>query len=126
VGVWATGASAEELLEALGLGVFSLMTDLRRVRPRSERTVRASAADPAGLVVAFLNALLVAHSDDGFLARRISARTGGSPPTSVTARVVGESFSSDRHPARTEVKAATFHGLVFDPTRGRARVIVDI
>jgi len=42
------------------------------------------------------------------------------------ASVSGERFDPGRHVARTGVKAVTYHDLVFDPIRGRARVIVDI
>lgn len=126
MGVWASGPDAAALFEALGLGVYALMTDLRRVRPRESRTVRATASDAPGLVVAFLTELLVAHAEDGFVARQITARTRGSPPTGIEAVAVGETFEPGRHSARTEVKAVTFHELVFDTRRGRARVIVDI
>ena len=88
--------------------------------------VRASGADPAELAVAFLNALLVLEETDGFLGRRIEATTGGRPATSVSARVLGEPFDPIRHVGRTEVKAITYHGLVFEPGAGRARVIVDL
>jgi len=126
VGVWATGPDAASLLEALGLGLFALMTDLRKVRPAEERAVSASGGDPTELVVAFLTELLVLEQTDGFLAREIRARPVGNPPTAVVASVRGEHFDPDRHTSRTEVKAVTFHGLVFDPAAGRARVIVDI
>ncbi len=126
VGVWATGPSAGALLEALGIGMFSVMTDRRQVRAREERAVSASADDAPALVVAFLNELLLLHATDGFLVRDVHARPVGEPPTAVIASVTGEPFDPDRHTARTEVKAATFHRLVFDPARGRARVIVDI
>jgi SHS2 domain-containing protein len=124
--VWASGTGPGELLEALGLGLYALMTDLRTVRPREERAVSASGLDPPELVVAFLTELLRLHDDDGFVARSIEARPLGNPPTSVVASLRGEPFDPARHPARTEVKAATFHHLVFDPAAGRARVIVDI
>ena len=126
MGVWASGATPAELFEALGLGLYALMTDLRRVRPREERAVSASGEDPTGLVVAFLTELLNLEQTDGFIGREITARPVGNPPTAIVASVAGERFDPDRHTRRTEVKAATFHGLVFDPARGRARVIVDI
>ncbi len=126
VGIWATGADANALLEALGLGLFAVMTDLRRVRPRLERAVSASANDPTELVVAFLNELVLLASADGFLVRELEVRTIGDPGTSLVAAARGEPFDRNRHAMRTEVKAATFHGLVFDPARHRARVIVDI
>jgi len=102
------------------------MTDLRKVRPREERAVSASGADPTELVVAFLTQLVVLEQTEGFVGREIRARPVGNPPTAVLASVSGERLDEDRHTLRTEVKAVTLHGLVFDPERGRARVIVDI
>jgi len=126
VGVWATGPGSDALLEALGLGLFSVITDLRTVRAREERDVRASAEDAPSLVVAFLGELLLLQQTEGFLVRALRVHAVGDPPTSVVARAAGEPFDAARHLARTEVKAVTFHGLVFDPARGRARVILDI
>jgi len=126
VGVWATGPDSAALLEALGLGLYSLMTDRRRVRPSEERAVSATGSDAAELVVAFLSQLLVLEETEGFLGHEIHARPIGRPPTAVVASVSGERFDPARHPRRKEVKAVTLHGLVFDPERGRARVIVDI
>ncbi len=126
MGIWATGPTPAVLFEALGLGLYALMTDLRTVRPTSERAVPASGSDADELVVAFLTALLQQFAEDGFVARRIEVRLLGNPPTSLLAALTGEPFDPERHPARTEVKAATLHHLLFDPERGRARVIVDI
>jgi len=126
VGIWATGPTAASLLEGLGLALYALTTDLRGVRPREERTVEASADDGPGLVVAFLGQLLLLEDDDGFVGRSIRAKVVSQPPWSASARVRGETFDPARHVARTEVKAITLHRLVFDPGRGRARVIVDI
>ena len=86
----------------------------------------ASGTDSAELVVAFLNQLILLEEAEGFLGREIHARAVGDPPTALVASVTGERFDAARHTRRTEVKAATMHGLVFDPARGRARVIVDI
>jgi SHS2 domain-containing protein len=126
VGVWATGPTSDALFEALGLGLFAVITDLRTVRVREERAVRASAEDSTSLVVAFLGELLLLQQTDGFLVRTLTVHGVGRPTTSVVASAGGERFDSARHPARTEVKAITFHDLVFDPERGRARVILDI
>ena len=126
MGIRATGANASELLEALGLGLFALVTDLRTVRPLEERTVAASAGDPESLVVAYLGQLVLLQQVEGFLVRSIHARAVGVPPTSVLATVRGEPYDAARHPQRIEVKAITLHRLLFDPAAGRARVIVDI
>ena len=102
------------------------MTDLRKVRPRLERAVSASGDDAPSLVVAFLSELVLLKETDGFVGRQIRAHPVGNPPTAVVASVSGEPFDAARHVARVDVKAVTFHGLVFDIDRGRARVIVDI
>jgi protein archease len=125
-GLWARGGTPEELFEALGLGLFALMTDLRTVRRSTARTVRARGADPSELVVAWLGELLLLQQTEGLLLNAIRVRCYGRPPTRLIARVEGEPFDGARHPRRTEVKAITYHRLLVDPARGRARVIVDI
>lgn len=126
MGIWARGVTSRDLLEGLGLGLYALMTDLRRVRPRVERAVSASGEDPPSLVVSFLTELLLLKETEGFIGRQIRARPVGNPPTAVVASISGEPFDAARHVARADVKAVTFHELVFDVDRGRARVIVDI
>ena len=126
VGIWATGPTDAALFEALGLGLFALITDRARVRPVAERAVSASGSDPSSLVVAYLGELLLLQQTEGFLAREIRARPVGDPPTAIVASVTGEVFDPARHTARTEVKAVTLHDLSIDFARGRARVIVDI
>lgn len=88
--------------------------------------MRAVGRDPAELVVAYLGELLSLQDTEGFVARRISVALRGSGPLELEARLEGEPFDPARHVARTEVKAITYHDLVFDPVGGRARVIVDI
>ncbi len=126
MGIWATGAGAAELFEALGLGLYALMTDLRKVRPSQERAVSASGEDAPALVVAYLTELVQLKEADGFLARQVHVRPLGDPPTALVASLRGEPFDPARHVAHVDVKAVTFHELEFDPPRGRARVIVDI
>lgn len=126
MGIWATGPTNGALFEALGLGLFALITDRARVRPRMERVVSASGSDPSSLVVAYLSELLLLQQTEGFLAREIRARPVGEPPTALIASVTGEPFDPARHSARTEVKGITLHDLSIDFTLGRARVIVDI
>lgn len=126
MGIWATGASPAELFEALGLGLFALQTDLRRVARREERAVSASGADPISLTVAFLGQLLLLQQAEGFLGSAIEARPIGDPPTGILASVTGERYDPERHRLRIEVKAITLHDLRLDLEGGRARVIVDI
>jgi SHS2 domain-containing protein len=126
VGIWATGGTVAELFEALGLGLFALITDRKKVRPRDIRQISASGVDSTALVVAYLTQLLLLQQTEGFVAREIEARPIGTPPTAILASVSGEIFDPRIHAARVEVKAITWHDLVFDLGERRARVIVDI
>jgi SHS2 domain-containing protein len=125
-GIWARADSVDHLFEALGLGLFALMTDLRKVRPSSERAVRAAGEDTTSLAVSFLSELLLLQQTEGFIARDLTVRTIGRPPTALVASAVGETFDPARHAARKEVKAITLHRARVDLARGSARVIVDI
>ena len=126
VGIRASGRTPADLFEALGLGLFALMTDLRTVRPTEERRITATASDVGGLAIAYLSQLILLQQEDGFLARQIHVRPLGDPPTSLLAVLRGEPYMAGRHPRRVEVKAATMHQLKVDLVAGRARVIVDI
>jgi len=126
IGLWATGPTASALLEGLGHALYALLAEPRSVRPREERVVEVTGRDPAEVTVAFLGELLVLAESEGFLGRSIDVRTSGRPVTSVRARIAGERYDPARHVGRTEVKAVTYHDLLFDPVAGRARVIVDL
>lgn len=126
VGLWARGETTSDLFSAAGTGLFALTTDLRRVRPIEERTVRASAEDPTSLLVAYLSELVGLEQSEGFLGRTVVAHAVGTPPTAVLATVRGEPFDARRHRSRVEVKAITLHHLELDLVRYRLRVIVDI
>jgi SHS2 domain-containing protein len=126
VGIWARGRSPSGLFEALGLGMFALITDLRTVRPIEERIVRAGGADLSALVVAYLGELLLLQQTEGFLVRELRVTLVGSPPTALLAVARGEPLDPERHSRRKEVKAVTYHQLSVDLRAGRARVIVDI
>jgi SHS2 domain-containing protein len=126
VGIRASAPDPDGLFEALGLGLFALMTDLRTVRPAERRQVSARGSDLPALVVAYLTELLLLEQDDGFVARAIHANLTGRPPTAVRAELLGEPIDPARHPRHEEVKAITWHRLVVGLDPPRARVIVDI
>ncbi|MCI4357624.1 MAG: archease [Thermoplasmata archaeon] len=126
VGIWARAPTPAGLFEGLGQALFGIMTDLRRVRPRERRTVRASGEDLSSLVVAYLGALLLLEQDDGFVGRTLRVRTVGDPPTSVVATVTGERLDGARHVLRKEVKAVTLHLLSVSLDPPSARAILDI
>ena len=85
-----------------------------------------TAIDREALLVDWLNHLLYLFDLDGFLGRDFQVES--LTPERLKARVTGESFDPARHPARTGVKAATFHQLSIVPVKDgwEATVVLDL
>lgn len=125
-GLWARSSTLDGLLSGLGTGLFAVMTDLRKVRPAERRTVRARGPDVSGLAVALLSELIVLEQTEGFVARRVVARSRGKPTSVADAEVYGEPWAPQRHDRNKEVKAVTLHQLRVAVDPPSARVILDI
>ncbi len=126
MGLSASAPDPPALFEALGMGLFALMTDLRRVRPREAREVHARGGDLGALVVGYLSELVKLEAADGFVGRRVRVELSGDPPRELRAAIEGERLDPARHVRRKEIKAITFHRLEASLDPPRVRVIVDI
>jgi SHS2 domain-containing protein len=120
------GKDLPELFENAGGALSATLTDRRYLRRRATREVRLTADDREALLVDWLNHLLYLFDIEGFLGRDfqvVSLTDEG-----LEARVTGESFDPDRHPARTGVKAATYHELSIVPAGDgwQATVVLDL
>lgn len=122
-GIVAYGSTPGELFANAAYGMFSLMTDLTRVRPRGEYRLRLQAQDLGGLMVEWLTQLLFLHETQDLYLSEFEVRVSD---TSLEATVRGERIDRRRHRPRTAVKAITYHGLEVDPSRGYARIIFDV
>jgi SHS2 domain-containing protein len=126
VGIVAHASTLPELFEAAAEGMFSLIVDGASVENRAwvERTVEA--ADPEGLLVAWLSDLLTLQAAQGFVPKVfvVDDISGNR----LRATVHGEPVDPDRHKFRLDVKAVTYHQLEVAPEDGgwRARVILDV
>jgi len=126
VGVNSSGDSMKEAFEAQAAGMFSLMTDLRRVRSVDEFTVEAGGADAGGLLVAWLNELLYLYETKRVFLRTFEIKT--LTGRKLKAVVYGERIDPARHLKKTEVKAVTYHMLEAGETEDgfATRVVYDI
>jgi SHS2 domain-containing protein len=120
------GDSLPELFENVGRALSATLTDRRYLRRRATRDVSLTAIDREALLVDWLNHLLYLFDVDGFLGRDFQVES--LTPERLEARVTGESFDPARHPARTGIKAATFHQLSIVPVKGgwQATVVLDL
>ena len=120
------GQDLPELFENAGRALSATLTDRRYLRRRATRKVRLTAGDREALLVDWLNHLLYLFDIDGFLGRDFQVEL--LTPESLAAAVTGESFDPARHPARTGVKAATYHQLSIVPVEDgwQATVVLDL
>ncbi len=125
VGIVAYGRDPADLFANAARGMFSFLISPEQVETREQRTVAVQADDREGLLVAWLNELLLVLNGDGFLPAdfHITEIT----PTHLVADLPGEPVDPGRHHFRLDVKAATYHMLqVTHDGEWSARVIFDV
>lgn len=126
IGLWARGRSLAELFANAAEGLADLTVDRNGLRESTHVTVKVSAADREGLLVAWLNEILYLVDTQRFVPRR--AEITALDDTSLTARLSGDTIDPSRHAVRRMIKAATYHGLSLRQADGmwEARVILDL
>lgn len=123
VGIRAYGSSANELFANAAEGLFSLIADLKSVKPIGEVEVRLTADDAPTLLLRWLSELLFVHETQHLLFSRFDADVSG---TSLRGRARGEAIDKARHELKLLIKAVTRHRLLVDTEKGIAEVIFDI
>jgi len=126
VGIVVRAATLRNLFETAAEGMFSFLIDPRIVESRAWRERRVDADDREGLLVAWLNDLLVLLSAEEFVPKafvvdEVSERR-------MRATVHGEPVDPTRHHFKLDVKAATYHQLVVrrEGDGWWARIIFDV
>ena len=123
VGIRAYGHSLNELFANAAEGMFSLIADLKTVRPVGEVQVRVTAGDAPTLLLRWLSDLLYVHETQHFLFCAFDPSVRG---TSLDGVAQGEAIDKKRHELKLVIKAVTRHKLSVDPHEGVAQVIFDI
>jgi SHS2 domain-containing protein len=125
VGIEAWGETTERALENVTLGLFALMTH-GGVSARVKRELAVEAGSDEDLLVDWLSEVIAAASTHGEVYCKAEIRSSG--PHSVLGVLRGESIDPARHEFRFDVKAATYHQLVFERGKSgcRVRVVFDL
>jgi SHS2 domain-containing protein len=125
VGIVVRGDTVEDIFTAAAEGMLSFIIDRNDVRPVETRRRTVEADDREGLLVAWLNDLILLLNADGFVPADV--RVLVCTDTRLAADVRGEPVDPARHRFRLDVKAATYHQLeVSRPNGWRGRVIFDV
>ncbi len=126
IGIIVYGENLKALFENAGEAFFHLMTDLRKVKGRTERRVKIGGESLDRLMVDWLTELLYLHDVENLLFKEFEVDSVGEDGLKATAK--GELFQEGVHVIKTEVKAVTYHQIeVRQGDRGwRAQVILDL
>jgi SHS2 domain-containing protein len=123
IGLVASGNTLAEAFANAASGMFSIMTDLRRVAIKKTRRIELTGRDMERLFFDWLNTLLYYFDVEGLLFRSfdVSLTDGG-----LAAACRGEKYDPARHRLKLGVKSATYHRLEVDRVNNRVRVIFDV
>ncbi len=126
LGVVLKGEDLADLFARAGAVLADLLYEPERVAEKETRERFLQGAEPEGLLVRWLNELIVLRETEDFLWRRVEIDLGGD--LLLRARLAGEIFDPGRHRPRTALKAATYHELRVRPSPGgfEAQIIFDV
>ncbi len=123
-GLVAYGSSLAEAFANAAYGLFSIITELNKVREVESRPVAVSAGDAESLLFEWLNHLIYVFDVEHLLFKRFDI-------TEITkhnlkATCWGEKYNPSRHHLKLGVKSATYHMLKVDREENRVQVIFDV
>ena len=126
IGLVIYGSNLKSLFRHAGEGFFSLITDVRKVKPRIERKVELNGESLERLMVDWLGQLLYLHEVEHLLFKMFVIESVGE--NGLKAMLKGEFFQEGVHVIKTEIKAVTYHQIQVKKRDGgwRAQVIFDL
>jgi SHS2 domain-containing protein len=126
IGLIVYGEDLKALFENAGEAFFHLVTDLRKVRSRTERRIEIQGEILERLMVDWLTELLYLHDVENLLFKKFKVESIGK--AGLKAMVKGEPFQEGVHVIKTEVKAVTYHRIEVRKENGgwRAQIIFDL
>ena len=126
IGIIVHGENLKALFENAGEAFFHLITDLRKVRRRTEKRINLGGESLDRLMVDWLSELLYLHDVENLLFKGFKVESVGED--GLRAIVKGEPFQEGVHVIKTEVKAVTYHQIEVRQENGRwrAQVIFDL
>ncbi len=126
VAIAAYGADMKKAFANAALGMFSIMTDIKKVNQTAVRDVEVTADEMKVLLVSWLNELLFICEVEKILFKKFDmSELDG---TRLVAKCYGEKIDPKRHRIKTEIKAATYHMTQIEEKRDviRIQVLFDI
>ncbi len=131
MGLKAWGDSASELFAHAAEGMFSIMSDMRKIKPDKEMDLSIREDLICGYdhaLVAWLEELIYLHETEKMLLREFSIqKLDTEKGIVIEAGVRGEQIDYNRHEIKVGIKAVTYHGLkVVKNKIWKAQLIFDV
>lgn len=123
-GLIAYGSSLSEAFANAAYGMFSIITELKKVRKMEQKSVAVSAEDIEGLLFEWLNNLIYVFDVEHLLLKQFDITEFNEQ--NLNAVCWGEKYYPPRHQLRQGIKSATYHMLKIDKKRNTVQVIFDI
>jgi len=123
-GLVARGDSLAEAFASVAYGMFSIITEINRVRQTESRQMEVSDSDLESLLFEWLNRLLYYFDVEMLLFKKFDVEITGE--NRLAATCYGEKYDPARHRLKTGVKSATYHMLKVDRAKNEVRIIFDI
>jgi len=126
IGLIVYGKDLNTLFENAGEAFFHLITDLKKVRRRTERRIEIGGESLERLMVDWLSELLYLYDVENFLSKGFKMESVGED--GLRATIKGEPFQEGVHVIKTGVKAVTYHQIEVRKENGRwrAQIILDL
>ena len=123
-GLIAYGSSLAEAFANAAYGLFSIITELNKVRGGESRPVAVSAEDAEGLLFNWLNHLIYIFDVEYLLFKRFDITEF--TEHNLKATCWGETYNPSRHQLKLGVKSATYYMLKVDREKNQVQVILDV
>ena len=124
IGLAAYGQNLAQAFSNAAYGLFSIITDLRRVKIIESRVVELQEKSAEDLLFAWLNYLIYLFDAEQVLLKKFDIQEFNEHH--IKSVCYGERVDCSRHNIKLGVKAATYHMLKVDREKNRVQVIFDI
>lgn len=115
IGIEFYGDTMEEMFENAAAGMFSVMCDLKKVKPSEKRNIKISGKDfnYEDLLILWLEKLLYQYEIENMLFSefKVEKIAKKNNKLRLEAEIFGEKIDLSRHKMSTAVKAPTYHTL---------------
>ena len=134
IGIEFYGSTLEELFENAGKGMFSIICDLRTVKPLEKKSIKITGKNPnfEDLLILWLERLIYRYEVGNtlFSEFKVDKIDREDHNLMLNAQILGEKVDPCKHEIRVTIKAPTYHKLeITRNSKGhnwKGRVIFDI